>query len=431
MDAQGVLELAPDSQVASSATRLAGAAGWTGLGRTARVLWGLCPGSGKNPYRVCVDLGDRATKCSCPSRKFPCKHAVAVQLLHARGEVSEVADEEAVPDWVSEWVAKRHAVAAPVDTSPEAVERRARAKEKTARHRAEAVRGGVAALRDWLSDVAGSGIAGLPGRDAAWWHSITARMVDAQAPGLAAAVAEVRELVAAGGPQWAVDAADRLGGLHLLARLSESAEGPLGDVVRARLGFPVAEEQVRAEPGWSDRWVALLRLEVDEGLFRTVRQWIWARERGEWVVGVKHAGGNARPVPPLPHGFEVTGTLHPYPGVTPRRVAVGELVGDQPAEAIPVAATWREALAGLEPLLLADPWQRVHPLGCAAVRASADVKFLLDADRHALPVRGDAALDRALAVTGGDPFDAWGLWDGHTLRLGAVAEPGKAPEIVG
>jgi hypothetical protein len=427
MDAQAVLELAPDSRVASSATRLAGAAGWHGLGRTPVVLWGLCAGSGKNPYRVCVDLGDRATKCSCPSRKFPCKHAVALQLLDVRDELP--AGE--VPDWVAEWLGKRRTVAAPVDDSPEAVERRARAKEKTARSRQEAVRGGVAALRDWLTDLSGSGIAGLPGRDAAWWHSITARMVDAQAPGLAAAIGELRDVVAAGGPRWAVDATDRLGGLHLLARLSETAEGPLNDVVRARLGFPVPEEQVRAEPGWSDHWVALLRLETDDGIVRTVRQWIWGRDRADWVVGVRHAGGGAKPVPPLPHGMEVTGTLHPYPGVPPRRVAVGEVVNERPASAIPVPANWREALSGLEPALRADPWQRVHPLGCAAVRVTSDVKFLVDVGRQAVLVRSDAALDRALAVTGGEPFDAWGLWDGHSLRLGAVAKPGKAPEVVG
>jgi hypothetical protein len=192
----------------------------------------------------------------------------------------------------------------------------------------------------------------------------------------------------------------------------------------------VPEEQVRSGPAWSDRWVALLRLETDDGPYRTVRQWIWARDRAEWVVGVKHAGGGAKPVPPLPHGSEVTGTLHPYPGVAPRRVAVGELVGERQPEAIPVAATWQEALAGLEPALRADPWQRLHPLGCAAVRASGDLRFLVDVGRHGLAVRGDEALDRALAITGGEPFDAWGLWNGHHLRLGAVAEPGKPPEPV-
>lgn len=427
MDAQAVLGLAPDGQVASSATRLASSSGWQGLGQAPAALWGLCRGSGQNPYRVCVDLGDRATKCSCPSRKFPCKHGLALQLLHAR----EALPEDGVPGWVEEWLTKRHAAAAPADDSPEAVERRQKAKEKTAGKRQEAVRGGVGGLRDWLADLAGAGIATLPGRDAAWWHSITARMVDAQAPGLASAIGELRDVVAAGGPVWTQDAADRLGGLHLLARLSETAQGPLSDVVRARLGFPVPEEQVRATPGWSDRWVALLRVERDDDLVRTVRQWAWGRGRGEWVVAVRHAGGGAKPAPPLPHGLEVDGVLHPYPGVPPHRVAVGEVLGSRSAEAIPVPATWQESLAGVERALRADPWQRLHPLGCAGVRPTSDTKHLVDATRRAVPVRGDAALDRALAMTGGDPFDAWGLWDGRNLRLGAVAEPGKAPEVVG
>jgi hypothetical protein len=427
MDAQAVLGLAPDGQVASSATRLAASSGWQGLGQTSAALWGFCKGSGSNPYRVCVDLGDRSTKCSCPSRKFPCKHGLALQLLHARDGLPE----GTAPDWVEEWLTKRHAAAAPADDSPEAVERRQKAKEKTAGKRQDAVRAGVGGLRDWLADLAGAGIASLPGRDAAWWHSITARMVDAQAPGLASTIGELRFLVAAGGPGWTQDAADRLGGLHLLATLSESAQGPLGDVVRARLGFPVPEEQVRAAPGWSDHWVALLRLEQDDGLVRTVRQWAWGRERGEWVVAVRHAGGGGKPAPALPHGLEVNGVLHPYPGVPPHRVAVGEVLSSRAAQVVPAPKTWQESLAGLENWLKADPWQRLHPLGCAQVRPTGDTRYLVDVRRQAVPVRSDAALDRALAVTGGAPFDAWGLWDGRSLRLGAVAEPGRAPEVVG
>nr|BFE47120.1 hypothetical protein GCM10017745_05470 [Saccharothrix mutabilis subsp. capreolus] len=302
MDAQAVLGLAPDGQVASSATRLAGSSGWRGTGRSAEALWGLCAGSGKNPYRVCVDLGDRASKCSCPSRKFPCKHALALQLRDAR-EPLPAGDP---PDWVSEWLARREKSTREVDSSPEAVERRARAREKTARNRAEAVRAGVAGLTDWLADVAGAGIAGLPARDAAWWHAIGARMVDAQAKGLASALDDLRSVVAAGGPSWAHDAADRLGGLHLLARLADTPS----EVVRRRLGFSVAEEEVRAGAAWTDRWLPLLRLESDDGLVRTVRQWLWGREHG-WVVAVRHAAGGARPVPALPHGVEVRGVVHP------------------------------------------------------------------------------------------------------------------------
>ncbi|MGM1058162.1 SWIM zinc finger family protein [Saccharothrix sp. Mg75] len=427
MDVRTLLGTAPDGQVASAATRLAGSSGWHGTGRDDTALWGLCAGSGATPYRVCVDLGDRSAKCSCPSRKFPCKHALALQLRDAR----EPLPPGEAPGWVAEWLARR-AGAVVVDDSPEAVRRRARAREKTALARRDAVRAGVAGLTDWLADVAGSGIAGLPSRDAAWWRSAEARMVDAQAPGLASAVDEVRGVVAAGGPSWAHDAADRLGGLHLLAALAESPG--FADVVRPRLGFSVTEEEVRAGPGWADHWVPLLRLESDDGRVRTVRQWVWGRAHG-WVVAVRHAGGGAAPVPALAHGVRVRGVLHPYPGAPPHRVAVGEVSpepGGPAADGVVGApGSWREALAGLEGWLRADPWQRLHPLGCAAVRLTGDTGHLVDGTGHGLPVRADLALDRALAVTGGAAFDAWGLWDGHALRLGAVAGPGRAPEVLG
>ncbi|MBW4719579.1 hypothetical protein [Saccharothrix obliqua] len=309
--------------------------------------------------------------------------------------------------------------------SPEAV-RRARAREKTARERAEAVRGGVRALADWLADVADAGIAGLPARDAAWWHAITARMVDAQAKGLASAVEELRSLVAAGGRTWAHDAADRLGGLHLLTRSAE-ADAP---VVRRRLGYAVTEEEARAGEGWTDRWLPLLRLDTDDGLVRTVRQWVWGRAHG-WVVAIRHAGGGARPEPLLPHGVEVTGVLHPYPGVAPRRVAAGELGEGGLPGPLPAPPDWRTALADVADVLRGDPWQRLHPVGCASARLTADTRRLVDGTGRALPVRADLALDQAVALTAGDPFDAWGLWNGRELALGAIAAPGEPPEVVG
>ncbi|MEU5690998.1 SWIM zinc finger family protein [Actinosynnema sp. NPDC020468] len=418
MDAQAVLELAPDSGVAGAATKLAGSSGWSGLGRDPEALWGFCKGSGRTPYAVVVDLGDRAAKCSCPSRKFPCKHAVALQLVDARSPL----EPGTAPDWVTEWLTRRKAGAAKaVDTSPEAVQRRAKAKERTARSREGAVRAGVTGLADWLGDVADAGIAGLPGRDAAWWHSIGARMVDAQAKGLASAVEELRAVVAAGGAHWAHDAADRLGGLHLLTRLAATDT----DLVRRRLGFSVPEEEVRAGPGLADRWLPLIRLDTDDGLVRTVRQWVWGRAHG-WFVAIRHAGGGARPAPPLPHGVEFEGVLHPYPGST--RVAVGDTRTETPAGAVPAPTTWRAALAGLEPALRADPWQRLHPLACGPVRATAT--HLVDTEGRGLPVRRDLPWDRALALTGGAPFTTYGLWTGHEFRVGATALPDRAPEVV-
>jgi len=49
------------------------------------LVFGLCKGSGKQPYEVSFDLatgGDRPTcRCTCPSRQFPCKHQIGLMLV--------------------------------------------------------------------------------------------------------------------------------------------------------------------------------------------------------------------------------------------------------------------------------------------------------------------------------------------------------------
>ncbi|SDH44325.1 SWIM zinc finger [Lentzea fradiae] len=369
------------------------------------MLWGLYSGSGSTPYRVCVDLAAGSAKCTCPSRKFPCKHAVSLQELDL--------PDATPPEWVQEWTTRR--AARELDSSPEAVARRQRSREKTAANRALAMSSGIDGLRDWLLDVASAGIASLPGRPASWWQAFTARMIDAQVPGVAAAVGEIQEIVARAGPRWTSDVADRLGGLHLLCAVQP----------RSRLGVTVPEETVKAAPGVSDSWVALLRLETDDGRVRTVRQWCRGRRTGRWVVAIRHSAVGA-PVPLLPHGLESTAVVHPYPDSD--RVALGELEGSHDPAPVPAPESWRTALAALEPRLVADPWQRLFPLGCASVRLCAG--SLVDGTGHGLPVRDDGGLDMALALTGGVPFDAWGLWDGHALRLGAVVVDGRL-EVVG
>jgi uncharacterized Zn finger protein len=46
-----------------------------------------------------------AFKCSCPSRKFPCKHGLGILLVYARKPDAFTA--AAPPDWVTGWLDKR------------------------------------------------------------------------------------------------------------------------------------------------------------------------------------------------------------------------------------------------------------------------------------------------------------------------------------
>ncbi|MFG1699368.1 SWIM zinc finger family protein [Nonomuraea sp. NPDC049309] len=101
-----VLTLAPDASSRKAAQGVAVPAKWPVRGHTGMVVYGECKGSGARPYLACVDLSAPAYRCSCPSRKFPCKHALGLLLLWSEEAVPV---QEAAPQWVTEWLDARAA----------------------------------------------------------------------------------------------------------------------------------------------------------------------------------------------------------------------------------------------------------------------------------------------------------------------------------
>lgn len=79
-----ILLLAPNPAAASNGRKLSqsGKFGNHGCNADDTVFWAECAGSGKNPYRTSVDFSLSAeqptSRCSCPSRQFPCKHALGL-----------------------------------------------------------------------------------------------------------------------------------------------------------------------------------------------------------------------------------------------------------------------------------------------------------------------------------------------------------------
>ena len=103
-------QIAPDSGSLGRARKTARPSKWADLGHGDEALWGRCKGSGKSAYDVRVDLKDYGAKCSCPSRKFPCKHSLALMLLAA--DSVGVFAAGSPPDWASDWLDRRRAKAA-------------------------------------------------------------------------------------------------------------------------------------------------------------------------------------------------------------------------------------------------------------------------------------------------------------------------------
>ena|SRR5436190_14743331 len=81
--AEKIMALAPDAASAKAGSAMANKSKWVTLGCNEQTTWGECQGSGKNPYQTQIDLTEPAFNCSCPSRKFPCKHGLGLFLLLA------------------------------------------------------------------------------------------------------------------------------------------------------------------------------------------------------------------------------------------------------------------------------------------------------------------------------------------------------------
>ena len=423
-----VESLAPDAASAPAARSLSGAGSWSATGRLDDVLWGLCRG-----YQVCVDLAGPAFMCSCPSRKIPCKHALALLMLWSSAGLPAQAEPDlpaaAAPAFAAEWQAARAAKAQAkprAAATPDPV-----AAAKRVEQRAERVAGGMAELRRWLDDQVQQGLAGAQRGGPQPFEAMAARLVDAQAPAAAGAVRRLGS-VAGIGPHWA----DRLLGELALLRLLVSGHERLTDLpadlaatVRGRIGFPVATEEVLAGPRVTDRWQVLGQVDSDDGSLTTRRTWLRGAASDRFALVLSFAAPGQVLVADLVPGTEFRGALTFYPGAVPLRALVAS--HDSAAEPFrsPDGATGlTAALAGWSATIAAEPWRYDAPVLLDGVVPTGD-GWLVDAGGAALPLAaGHREPWWLLAAAGAGPATVAAEWSPSGLRpLAAWVDGGFHP----
>ena len=90
------------------------------------------------------------------------------------------------------------------------------AKEKRVQERLFRVAAGVAEMEVWLKDLLCRGLLSLPEKETSYFEKIRARMVDAQATGLANLVRNLRDLNYYSGIAWQNEALDIIANMYLL-----------------------------------------------------------------------------------------------------------------------------------------------------------------------------------------------------------------------
>ncbi len=437
-----VLALAPDAAAARAGIGQAGPGRWSGCGHDEQAVWGECRGSGKLPYQAQAALDDGATKCSCPSRKFPCKHALGLLVRYADGDVPAGRR----PEWVTQWLASR-AARASGPARQDRPERDGPADAEAAARRAASrdarVDAGVDEMRRWLADLARGGLGAAQSQPWAWWDQQARRMIDAQARGLAGQIRRMAAIAATAGQRadWPERLTDQIGSAHLLCEAwcrRDSLPAPVGQALRVRLGYPVAAEDVsRSGERVSDTWAVLgHRLGEDQGL-RSLQQWLYGEGTGRVVTYLAFAAGMQQLAPGLLPGRRTAATLALYPGTRPARVLIVDREArSEPLGPLPAEPDWDAALNRAADILAADPWADVIPLAVRGVTVlPAEPWLLRDAAGRAMPVAaGPAAAGprwALLALSRGRPLDVAGEWDGFAFTPQAAAPAGESARLLG
>ncbi|MCE3229879.1 MAG: zinc finger domain protein [Bacteroidetes bacterium] len=403
-----ILALAPDDSSKKSGKDLANPSKWANTGVNEKALWGECQGSGKNPYRTQVDLSNIAFKCSCPSRKFPCKHGLGVLLLYARQK--NLFSNGESPDWVKDWIDKREEkkekqqekADKPVDLEAQA---------KRVQQRLKKVNGGIDELQLVLKDIVRNGILNMPEKGPALFTNLTKRMVDSQASGLAVMTREVAEMNYFS-DGWQTTFMDHLSRIHLVVsafRKMEVLPDELAEEIKSQLGFTQSTDELKQQEGLNDQWLVLGKhTEQQEQLF-VQRNWLLGTNSKKYALVLQFYVRTQPPELNLTPGTLIEAELSFYKSICPVRAIVKNLGKTSAPSDIKGFENWVQLLQFEKEQYSKSPFVTSMPFVINDVKFAGDGKrwFFNDRENKSVAVQcEDKKLHKLLAVSGGNSFSA-------------------------
>lgn len=450
-----VESLAPDQASLNAARKLLKASNWPSLASDGNELvWGECQGSGATPYRVVVSERDGGYKCTCPSRKFPCKHSLALMWMRAEGKTSFLAGSP--PDWVRDWLSRRRtstasstqtedrpkaSIQATSNDMPEtavdakSAARAEAAKERNRRDRESSILAGLDDLDTWLSDQVSHGLASFANQSTQSCRLIAQRLVDAKASGLASRLERLpSRLFALPESDRPAAAVKELGVLYLLAsayRRQDSLSALLKADIRQMAGWSITREALLADENAvrvEGRWrVIATRNEIQADRLRRLETWLWREGSQEGnlrfavlidyvplATGAASSGYST--------GDRIEAKLVFYPSPLPLRAQIESILSGAQSSEDPLdlpQQTLAQAYAGYELALQRLPWLEVWPMFFCNVQVRRQGRSLYvceDSGTVALPLN-EAQRSMASPLLALNSIDGIGLWDGYSFTL--------------
>jgi hypothetical protein len=302
--------------------------------------------------------------------------------------------------------------------------------ERRVEQREARVATGLAELDRWLCDQVRQGLALSQRAGYRHWDDIAARMVDAQAPGLAERLRALAALPHSG-PGWEGRLLADYALLRLLTvayRERAALPPPLRDTVRSRIGFTVRQADLLASgQPVRDHWHVLARRDLNQERLRVRRVWLRGRASGRYALVLSFAAAGQSLDDSLAVGTAADAELIFYPAAIPLRALVATRHEEVRTER-PRGAGMAELLASWAGALGEDPWLDSWPAVLTATPARSPDPCVFDASGDALPLHPGAGDCWTLfALSGGRPLTVAGEWTPRGLwPLTAWDEAGVA-----
>lgn len=432
MTEEQIQNLSPDASNFKRGKALAKTPKWQLLAKKEKIVWGLCKGSGSNPYKVQVDLEEPAYKCSCPSRKFPCKHAIGIMLLYAQN-TSDFTEKKEADVWVQEWLDKRKKTTAkkkdPKEYTDEELVKKQKNKEKSIAKRQREMESGIAELKEWLTDTMQLGIAELQSFPASYFDEKGRRLHDNKLPSLGNAVKELYGQLQA--KNWQKQSMETLAWLYTIAngfqqmdKLSPALQADIKSVIGVNMK---KDEVIEMGEIIADDWLVLGRKQetsLTDSQLRFQRTWLKGANTHQFALLLDFSFRNAPFENNLRTAGIFTGEIAYYPGFPLRAVIKSKKTFEGNLGELAVHGDFNEYLSQYAEALVHNPFLYRYPFIVENIYFDKKGK-LYDQNKVNIPIENTKTLYKLLALSGGLPITLFGEWSGKSLLPMSVLTDGR------
>ena len=321
-----VLSFAPDAPTARRSKGLANKQNWNKLSINDNTLWGECQSSGSGFYKTQIDLNGPVFKCNCPSRKYPCKHSLALLLTYINTPSSF--QNTPPPLWVAEWLEKR--VAKPPLTGDLKVDKpdskAVTLQSKNREKRLELMSSGLEDLELWIMDLIRHGLANTEGQAYSFWQSISSRMVDSKLGGIGKKILRL-PLLHGTNADWPQLMLAELSQFYLTIKGFKNLH-ILPPQLQADLlsfaGVVTKKDGLLPLKGIKDTWKVMGNITGVEDNLNFRRSWLYGLQTNNIALILEYSFGEAEFAAPLFFGKSLDGELVYFPSNYPMRAIIKE-----------------------------------------------------------------------------------------------------------